>query len=74
MDDKGFYSLTSRPKGRFFIGVNMDDTMFWMFVFSLGLLYLAMWADKLSELSMREKEMLFRLQIWCLKQGGTGVF
>lgn len=53
----------------------MDDTMFWMFVFSLGLLYLAMWADKLSGgLSMREKEMLFRLQIWCLKQGGTGVF
>lgn len=47
---------------------------FWMFVFSLGLLYLAMWADKLSGLSMREKEMLFRLQIWCLKQGGTGVF
>ncbi|MGF7453518.1 hypothetical protein [Pasteurella bettyae] len=66
---------TSLAKARFFIGVNMDDTMFWMFVFSLGLLYLAMWADKLSGgLSMREKEMLFRLQIWCLKQGGTGVF
>ena len=52
----------------------MDDTMFWMFVFSLGLLYLAMWADKLSGLSMHEKEMLFRLRVWCLKQGGTGVF
>lgn len=53
----------------------MDDTMFWMFVFSLGLLYLAMWINQLSGgLSMSEKEMLFRLQIWCLKQGGTGVF
>ncbi len=37
----------------------MDDTMFWMFVFSLGLLYLAMWADKLSGLSMREKKCFF---------------
>ena len=52
----------------------MDDTMFWMFVFSLELLYLAMWMNKLSCLSMREKEMLFRLRVWCLKQGGTGVF
>lgn len=52
----------------------MDDFTFWSSVFSLSLLYLAMWVDKLSGLSMREKEMLFRLQIWCLKQGGTGVF
>ena len=52
----------------------MDDTMFWMFVFSLGLLYLAMWMDKLSGLSMSEKEMLFQILVWCLKQGGTGVF
>lgn len=57
-----------------FIGENMDDFTFWSSVFSLSLLYLAMWVDKLSGLSMREKEMLFRLQIWCLKQGGTGVF
>lgn len=59
---------------RLFFGANMDDTMFWMFVFSLGLLYLAMWMDKLSGLSMSEKEMLFQIRVWCLKQGGTGVF
>lgn len=57
-----------------FIGENMDDFTFWSSVFSLSLLYLAMWVDKLSGLSMSEKEMLFRLQIWCLKQVGTGVF
>ena len=59
---------------RFFIGVNMDDTMFWMFVFGLGLLYLAMWIDQLSGFTVKERKMLWNIRLWLMKRGAVNVF
>ncbi len=52
----------------------MDDTMFWMFVFSLGLLYLAMWIDQLSGLTVKERKMLSNIRLWLMKRGAVNVF
>lgn len=52
----------------------MDDTMFWMFVLGFGLLYLAMWIDQLSGLTVKERKMFWNIRIWLMKRGAVNVF
>ena len=62
----------SRPKGRFFIGVNMDDYIFWSYIIVTAIAYIANCLGRLSMIKFEEDEFFMRVKVWILITRGSG--